>query len=706
MLISACVNPADFGAPAPSGRNIRVMRTHRVRRLSVMFVLLTVGILSTAAGGASAANWLAPQNVSLSVSDLGFDEHGNAIAVGIGTDAGGDPMIQTMTRPFGGQWSASVPLAGSSATDVRPAQVAVNPHGDAVAIWSADIGGPAGVVRVSTRPAGGQWSAPQVISEDAVYDPDVDVAIDAQGNATAIWTEFSATASAFVVRSASRPSGGDWSDPVDFSKSALRSSARLAVDPQGNVTAVWLGDGTISPAVVRSKSRPAGGAWSTEVDLSSDDATAGAEGPQLAVDALGNVTAVWSSHATAGGYTVQSSRRAATGDWSAAVDVGTGYSQQVAVDPQGNATAVWVQASPSSSVVLSSSRTGAGPWSGAAPMATGNDVDTVGYPWVAADAQGNVTAIWARFNSTDLLAQATRHVAGSTSWSPPVDLSVGWPITGIPAAGIDPEGHVSMVWSSDAAPPSGAGSIFDPVAPTLTNVVAPATATVGQPINLSVNGSDAWSAVTVSWDFGDGQSGSGTAVNHTYNSPGERTLTITGVDAAGNTTQTSRTITIEAAPVPQPPVPGPGPGPDPGPTPRVPPPAPKAPVLSGLQQSNARWRTHSVKRGPRLPVGTSFRFTLDRAAQVRFTFSQIVSGRRVDGRCVKATKNNRAKRRCDRYQASGTLSVAGKAGANTIAFSGKLRGRTLPPGSYRVLVTATADGKTSAAGSAQFTIVR
>jgi hypothetical protein len=680
------------------------MRTHRVRRLAVLSVLLVVGMLSTAVGGASAANWLAPQNVPLSVSDLGFDEHGNAIAVGVGTNAGGDPMIRALTRPFGGQWSVSVPVSGSGESDVQPPQVAVNPHGDAVAIWSADILGPAGVVRVSTRPAGGQWSAPTVISEGTVYDRDVDVAIDEQGNATAIWTEFSESASIFVVRSASRPSGGDWSEPVDFSKSALHSSARLAVDAQGNVTAVWLGDGTISPAVVRSKSRPAGGEWSSAVALSSDDALASAEGLQLAVDAQGTTTAVWASHASGGGYTVQSSRRAAAGDWSAAVNVGTGYSPQVAVDPQGNATAVWEQNSPSSSVVLSSSRTAAGPWSGAAPLAAGNDVDTVGYPWVAADAQGNVTAIWARYNSTNLLAQATHHVASSTSWSPPVDLPVGWPITAIPAAGIDPLGHVTMVWSSSADPSSGSSSVFDPIAPTLKNVVAPATATVGQPVALSVNGSDAWSAVTVSWDFGDGQSGSGAAVNHTYNSPGERTLTITGVDAAGNTAQTSRTITVDPAPVPKPP--GPGPGPDPGPGPAVPPPALKAPVLSGLQQSNSRWRTHSVKRGPRLPVGTSFRFKLDRGAQVRFTFSQIVSGRRVNGRCVKATKNNRSKPRCNRYQPSGTLDVVGKAGANTFAFSGRVRGRMLPPGSYRVLVTAAADGKTSAAASAQFTIAR
>ena len=206
--------------------------------------------------------------------------------------------------------------------------------------------------------------------------------------------------------------------------------------------------------------------------------------------------------------------------------------------------------------------------------------------------------------------------------------------------------------------------------------------------------------MTPSWDFGDGQSAQGAAaVSHVYSSPGQRTVTFTAVDAAGNKTQASQTITIEAAPK----NPGPGPGPGPGSGPK---PTPKAPVVSGLKQSTSLWRTHTVKRGRKLPVGTTFGFKLDRAAQVRFAFSQIVSGRRVGGRCVKITKTNRTKRRCDREQAAGTLNVTGKAGTNSVTFRGKIGGRTLAPGSYRLLVTASADGKRSAARSLRFTIVR
>ena len=235
----------------------------------------------------------------------------------------------------------------------------------------------------------------------------------------------------------------------------------------------------------------------------------------------------------------------------------------------------------------------------------------------------------------------------------------------------------------------------------------PTNGVVGQPVSMSVNPFDAGSTVTTSWDFGDGQSGSGAAVTHTYASEGEHTVTITGVDASGNTTTTSQKIVIGKVivdPIPDPKTPGPTPIPVPIPEPT--PPAPKAPVLSGLQQSASRWRTQSVKRGPRLPVGTTFGFKLDRAAQVRFAFSQLVSGRRVNGRCVTTTKSNRKKPSCDRSQAAGTLIISGKAGINSYTFRGKLRGSTLKPGSYRLLVTATADGKSSTAASIRFTIAR
>jgi hypothetical protein len=64
--------------------------------------------------------------------------------------------------------------------------------------------------------------------------------------------------------------------------------------------------------------------------------------------------------------------------------------------------------------------------------------------------------------------------------------------------------------------------------------------------------------------------------------------------------------------------------------------------------------------------------------------------------------------RCTRYRLAGTLTRNGlAAGANTIAFSGRIGRHPLAPGTYRATITATdhADNHSTPA-RATFTIVR
>ena len=84
---------------------------------------------------------------------------------------------------------------------------------------------------------------------------------------------------------------------------------------------------------------------------------------------------------------------------------------------------------------------------------------------------------------------------------------------------------------------------------------------------------------------------------------------------------------------------------------------------------NVRWlagaRLASATR-TRLPLGTTFRFNLNRAARVRFDFTQQRAGRRVARRCVAQTARNVRRPRCRRTVTVGTLSLAAHAGANRI----------------------------------------
>jgi hypothetical protein len=113
----------------------------------------------------------------------------------------------------------------------------------------------------------------------------------------------------------------------------------------------------------------------------------------------------------------------------------------------------------------------------------------------------------------------------------------------------------------------------------------------------------------------------------------------------------------------------------------------------------------------RRPVGTTVSYTLNEAAAVKFTVKRRAKGRRVKrGKrkvCVKPTRKNRKKRRCVRYVGvKGSFTLNGAAGKNSFHFTGRLNGRKLPPGRYRLLATPSAGGKAGLPISTAFRIVR
>jgi hypothetical protein len=141
-----------------------------------------------------------------------------------------------------------------------------------------------------------------------------------------------------------------------------------------------------------------------------------------------------------------------------------------------------------------------------------------------------------------------------------------------------------------------------------------------------------------------------------------------------------------------------------------------APILAGVGETAKTWREGNAlasisakkKSRTKLPVGTTFSFSLNEEASVSFTFTQQLSGRRVGHKCVAQTSKNRHRRACKRSVMAGTLALAGHAGSNKVAFQGRLSSsKKLTPGTYTVTVTATnSRGERSAAVSLKFTIVR
>jgi Bacterial Ig domain len=159
---------------------------------------------------------------------------------------------------------------------------------------------------------------------------------------------------------------------------------------------------------------------------------------------------------------------------------------------------------------------------------------------------------------------------------------------------------------------------------------------------------------------------------------------------SGNGTGAPSTATITVAP----------------PTPRT-----VSPTLSQLAETHRRWREGKalphIARVPRPPVGTTFRFTLNEAAKIRFAFTQRLPGRTVGNRCVAPTSKNLHHHACLRTVTRRALSFSLGAGAHRVRFQGRISKHTkLNPGRYTLIITASNANGRSSPKTLTFTIVR
>jgi hypothetical protein len=102
-----------------------------------------------------------------------------------------------------------------------------------------------------------------------------------------------------------------------------------------------------------------------------------------------------------------------------------------------------------------------------------------------------------------------------------------------------------------------------------------------------------------------------------------------------------------------------------------------APVLSG-----ASLKPRSFRAGSRT---ARLRFTLSEPAKLSIAIAREQPGRRSGRRCVKPSPKLRRAKRCTRLVAAGSLKVNGKAGANSVRFSG----RGLKTGPHRLTIVPT-----------------
>ena len=134
----------------------------------------------------------------------------------------------------------------------------------------------------------------------------------------------------------------------------------------------------------------------------------------------------------------------------------------------------------------------------------------------------------------------------------------------------------------------------------------------------------------------------------------------------------------------------------------------QAPVMTSLKLTPARFK--SAKKGPSVAASGRSRvsFNSSEAATVMFTVERLLPGRKVGKRCLKPTRANRKKKPCTRItRVRGSFIREAAAGDNFFRFTGRVGGRSLKPGRYRLAAQATDPaGNSSGKVRSSFTIKR
>jgi hypothetical protein len=350
-------------------------------------------------------------------------------------------------------------LIGPGAGDTWDPRIAIDSHGNALAVWQQDSLAPGSVrydIWSSFYTAGGGWGVPQLVeSDDAGSAQSPEIVFDANGTGIAVWMQSDGTASQART---SRYAAGAWGTVtiLEASTPGASSAPQIAIDASGNALAVWTRyNGTANLAMANRY--VVGTGWGAAEIIGSDTAFVAISQIQIAGDGSGNAVAVWNQ-----GGKIQANHYAPGSGWGTAALIewsgGDAIFPQVAFDAIGNALAVWQQNSGFGTLtrIWSNRYTVGSGWGGFPTLiqtdAFGGGTASALAPQIAMDASGNALAVWVQSDNTPNI-WVNRYTVGS-GWGTTANLgqvrinipgAAGSP-AGWPQIAFDANGNALVVW--------------------------------------------------------------------------------------------------------------------------------------------------------------------------------------------------------------------------------------------------------------------
>jgi PKD repeat protein len=414
---------------------------------------------------------------------------GNGIVAWINS-AGGTQQIQLRPISPGGAVGAVQPIGGSITTDTG-LTAAINDNGDAVLAWLT--GG--NTVQASTRQGlAGAFTAVKTLTPPA-GDQGPRVAIDGAGNSIVVWKNL-------AVIDGTRHLAGDFTTW------------------QPTETALMGGSDNFTDPVVAAN--PAG-----QMVVAFERVTAVTT---LISDVTGTVSAGWGTTPTIGTLSAP----------------GVTHGPAATVDDNGGAAVGW-----SLMTAIQVSLRPAGGTFPASPTSVAPVPSIVDDMTLAGNGHGAVIVAWyTNAGGVNNVVRAAVKPAGAATFGASQVVSDPARESNSPIVAVDQNGDgvVGFQLGSSGSPLGVGQATYDNTPPTLGAITGPASVKQNSAAAFSDTASDAFSAVTLSWSFGDGTpAATGASVSHTYTKAGTFTVTLTATDQAGNTSSVTHSITVTPA---------------------------------------------------------------------------------------------------------------------------------------------------------------
>lgn len=433
------------------------------RNVALTFTTLLLTLALSACGSSSGGGGQSPVSKSWAVAEkIEVENLGNVISTNqLVTDSNGivtviweqnngviDNLWANRYTPGVG-WGIAEKIETEDFDDANSRYIHVDDNNVVTAIWKQRDATRSNLWANRYTPGAGWAGAVKIENDDLGGVSYISSVMDSVGNINVVWSQSDGVRTNFWANRYTVGSGWGVAEKIETEDLGNATIARVVVDTNGNVMAVWTQDNGATSNAWANRYSIATDSWGVAEKIESDAGFVIT--PQIIVDGAGNVTAVWRQdnlpfdNLWANRYDVVANAWG-TAEKIETENLGTAFSAVLNIDTGGNVTAIWPQNDGTRDNLWANRYTVGSGW-GVAEKIEVEDLGNISFQKrLVVDNNNNVTAVWSQNNGARDNLWANRYTAG-----------VGWGVAGkietedlgnttLVNVLIDNSGNITPIW--------------------------------------------------------------------------------------------------------------------------------------------------------------------------------------------------------------------------------------------------------------------